>query len=449
MKLVKSLLLGSAAGLLAVASAQAADLPYKKAAPVEYVKICDAHGAGFFYIPGTDTCLKVGGDVEFYYSFVGNKKTFSGYTAAGKVGTANTARLTNSDGVKARGRVQLDARNTTAWGTLRTFVSVQVDHTTGIEHANASTGGGDGASVDKAYIQFAGFTAGRYQSVFDFYADNWNHWDLDDSDTSVNGLAYTATFGGGFSASLSVEDRADRLGNYSAGTSGLAINTTGDQVPDIVGQINLSQGWGQVQLSAAAHEESSFLTAVAGSGSSLANKTTWGYAVQGGVEVNLPMLAAGDQLWVEGAYTDGALAYNQINSTRGTSYIQTFNGGVIQTDYDAIWTGSAATGYSLKSPTSWSVMAAFQHYFTPTIIGRLTGSYVKVDYSSGAALAALTSSWNRIKVGPQLVWMPVAGFQVGVETLYIRQDDKFPIAVTGVKKDEDGYEATIHIERDF
>ena len=61
MKVVKSLLLGSAAGLLTVAGAQAADLPVRKAAPVNYVRICDAYGAGFFYIPGTDTCLKVGG----------------------------------------------------------------------------------------------------------------------------------------------------------------------------------------------------------------------------------------------------------------------------------------------------------------------------------------------------------------------------------------------------
>jgi hypothetical protein len=50
MKVVKSLLLGSAAGLLTVAGAQAADLPTRKAAPVEYVRICDAYGAGFFYI---------------------------------------------------------------------------------------------------------------------------------------------------------------------------------------------------------------------------------------------------------------------------------------------------------------------------------------------------------------------------------------------------------------
>src|SRR5262245_27729123 len=32
-----------------------------KAKPVEYVRVCSLYGAGFFYIPGTDTCLKIGG----------------------------------------------------------------------------------------------------------------------------------------------------------------------------------------------------------------------------------------------------------------------------------------------------------------------------------------------------------------------------------------------------
>ena len=57
MKMVKSLLLGTAAGFVAIAGAQAADLPVK-AKPVQYVKICSLYGAGFYYIPGTDTCAE-------------------------------------------------------------------------------------------------------------------------------------------------------------------------------------------------------------------------------------------------------------------------------------------------------------------------------------------------------------------------------------------------------
>ena len=64
MKLVKSLLLGSATALVAVSGASAADLGVKKPAAVEYVKVCNTYGAGFFFIPGSNTCLKVGRSEE-------------------------------------------------------------------------------------------------------------------------------------------------------------------------------------------------------------------------------------------------------------------------------------------------------------------------------------------------------------------------------------------------
>ena len=71
MTMIKSLILGSAAGLVAMSGAQAADLPVKAKA-VEYVRICSLYGAGFFYIPGTDTCIKLGGYVRVDTTFNGN-----------------------------------------------------------------------------------------------------------------------------------------------------------------------------------------------------------------------------------------------------------------------------------------------------------------------------------------------------------------------------------------
>ena len=71
MKMVKSLILGSAAGLVAMSGAQAADLPVKAKA-VEYVRICSLYGAGFFYIPGTDTCIKLGGYLRVETAFNGS-----------------------------------------------------------------------------------------------------------------------------------------------------------------------------------------------------------------------------------------------------------------------------------------------------------------------------------------------------------------------------------------
>jgi len=63
MNIVKNLLLGTTAGFVAVAGAQAADMPVK-AKPVQSVKICSLYGDGFYYIPGTDTCIKMGGYVR-------------------------------------------------------------------------------------------------------------------------------------------------------------------------------------------------------------------------------------------------------------------------------------------------------------------------------------------------------------------------------------------------
>ena len=74
---MRSLLLGSAAGLVAVAGAQAADLPVK-AKPVEYVKICSLYGVGFYYIPGTDMCLKIGGWVRAEYAYGDNGNMTNG-----------------------------------------------------------------------------------------------------------------------------------------------------------------------------------------------------------------------------------------------------------------------------------------------------------------------------------------------------------------------------------
>ena len=95
MKMVKSLLLGSAAGLVAVAGAQAADLPVK-AKPVQYVKICSLYGVGFYYIPGTDMCIKVGGWVRAEAAWGTNDSSVGTY-----IGDRITAAPATPGGVSA------------------------------------------------------------------------------------------------------------------------------------------------------------------------------------------------------------------------------------------------------------------------------------------------------------------------------------------------------------
>jgi hypothetical protein len=97
MKMVKSLLLGSAAGLVAVAGAQAADLPVK-AKPVEYVKVCSLYGAGYYYMPGTDICLKLGGYIRYQATWNPGSSITSGPMS--NTGGRNT-RLTRTTSVSA------------------------------------------------------------------------------------------------------------------------------------------------------------------------------------------------------------------------------------------------------------------------------------------------------------------------------------------------------------
>src|SRR3979411_3531579 len=64
------IILGSAAAILAAGGIHAAALPVKAKA-VEYVKICSIYGAGFWFIPGTDTCVKLGGYLRADTTFNG------------------------------------------------------------------------------------------------------------------------------------------------------------------------------------------------------------------------------------------------------------------------------------------------------------------------------------------------------------------------------------------
>src|SRR5215210_196478 len=356
MKLVKSLLLGSAAGLAAVAGAQAADLPVGKAAPVEYVRVCAAYGVGFFYIPGTDTCLRVSGRARFEYN-------------------VESQRAKNADvtGFRSLGRINLDARTQTAYGTLRAFVRLEIARRTGQFHSGTAIRQGNAEPatgvdffgqaqhqilLDKAFIQFAGVTAGRATSFFDFYANDLGFFGIGGGSdrASTNLLAYTASFGSGWSATLSLEDPVERrypvvtnLGGaalvagstlFSAAAApiqifdpitGLPINSAfvGQQqrnaMPDIVAAVRVDQPWGSAQLSGIVHQISAIGAtiptnpAVAGVVGTTPNlfqgatffgfrpDTEYGYGIQAGVKVNLPMIAPGDLLYLQGVYARGCI----------------------------------------------------------------------------------------------------------------------------------------------
>ena len=511
MKLVKSLLLSSAAGITAVASAQAADLPFRKAAPVEYVRVCDYTGAGYFYLPGTDTCLKFEGYAQgnaayvntgrFYApsvrtTFAAGVNPFVGQRAAiDNTGVIVNDRNRDQSGLKTEGRLAVDARTQTAYGTLRTYVRFQADAAGGIYTGNPAgaaisnpvgTPGGiqNTAYIDKAFVQFAGFTAGRVQSAFDFYADNYNYEGIANSDVSTEVFQYTATFGGGFSATISIEDptaRRNGVRNTIDPTSGVlnaagtftSFNTTnvnfgGEQIPEIVGVIRLDQAWGAAQLSGAYHQVNLVQTnsvATAAGGALIGVPTTSvgrdGFAVQAGVQIKLPMLAAGDQLWLEGAYTNGAYRYIDSSSNLNSGVNSGLLGGFVHQDADAIAFRNANGSYSVSLVEGYSVMGAFQHYFTPNFYDVVFGSYIDVSYGNRARNTDWTAgglgNGSEYRIGNQFIWTPVNNLIAGIEVLYAHLDQTLahnpgaPATAlpANVRKDPSAFEARVRLERDF
>ncbi len=470
MKLVKSLLLGTAAGLMAVTGSMAADLPSRKAAPAEYVRVCSAYGAGFFFIPGSDTCLQLSGRVRAQYQW-----------------GDSYSRNDNTTGFRSMLRFGMDARTQTEYGTVRAVARLSVERRTGY----ATTGSGVRAgtvivaggvdtigrintqvNIEAAFIQFAGITAGRAGSFFDFMGVDEYHG-LAYSAVTTNLLAYTASFGGGFSATLSIEDSNERRYASSAfdRTTGVGISFTENIVgglavlpgtwtapvflplqrsrsADFVGNLRLEQGWGSAQLSAAI---------VSHNNSAGAPAEKLGYAIQGGLRFNLPALAAGSNLQLNAAYGQAANSYVFSNAwTGGTNNgfgaAGTGKISVSTSDQVYVWNG---VSYSVSQAKAWSVAGALQHFWTPRVRSTFGMSYYAVDYAGFMNTAGTSRfrDYGVFTVMGNLIWSPVRNMDIGVEVLYSTVNVKgLPVAATnvpGLTKKDDALVARLRIQRDF
>ncbi len=443
MKLVKSLLLGSAAGFAAVAGAQAADLPMKKAAPVEYVRVCSAHGAGFFYIPGSDTCIKIGGRVRAEVLY-----------------RQTDARGEDAIGWRSRGQMDFDARTSTSYGTVRAFVRYEMTRNSGTPYGNTQADLFNG-EIARAFVQFAGLTAGRAVSFFDFSeGTNWGTLRFSDG-VVVNLLAYTATFGNGFSATVAIEDPANRraigadVGSAVYGFTNLSgtSNIGGTRVPDVVANVRIDQAWGSAQLSGVLHEIRTGDGWYYGATFDSQPDSKYGYAIGLGVKVNLPMLAPGDYLWLNATYADGALGYmgfDGSNNNRGYSV-----GGTRFFYSDAAVVYDGFDGFDIETSKGWQVSAGFQHYWVPTFRSSIFGSYAQVDGVEAADSQWIIPDLTEYRIGAQAVWSPVKNLDIGLEGLYVHAENKGRVIdpasglLTTSKVSNDSWEARLRVQRDF
>jgi Porin subfamily len=449
MKTVKSLLLGAAAGLVATAGAQAADLPVK-AKPVEYVKVCSAYGAGFYYIPGTDICLRVGGylwgDIEYNDRGYGVQANGTGFNRD------------NGDSYvtfRVRNVIQFDARTNTEYGTLRSYFSGGWQYTTynnGISSTTSFNATGINQSYsttlatnwewfyDRAFIQFAGLTMGYVGSFFDFDPSLVIDQQSSKSFKFTPAFAYTAQFGSGISATLSFEDTTSRRslikghdgGAYTVGTVLNGQNHySGEYVPAIVGNLRVDQAWGDAQISGAAFRVSCTNTTsgvVAAQDHNCTGGTTlfkdkWGYAALGGVNFKTPFTGAGDSFQVEGAWAKGGPEWVGASANPYTNIgfliyrtIQS-NGGPGGPTVGLLDAFLSPTG-SLDLSTSYSVNAEFRHFWTPALRSSVAYGYFKTKMPASATLFGYPD-FHQQQVTANLIWSPVKNLDLGLEGFWI------------------------------
>jgi len=401
MTLIKSLLLGSAAGIVAVASAQAADLPTRKG-PVaaEYVRICSITVAGApvvgFVLPGSDTCVKLsgyitgqieGGNLSDGY-FITNANNHFRDQAGVIIGQRSTqgirgTELRDSFGFTTRYNLTLDAVSNTAYGPLVAHGEYQFNFGTGFD--NTGAGGSDGG-LNRAYVTWAGLTAGKIDSFFSFTGGGlaWANFFSPDRKgfNQPDVLAYTASFGGGFAATISIESPG--FGSIGANAAGPIIQAGGSnmgflgsavqggtRIPDIVAALSVHQAWGAAQISGVAHNVRA--ASLQGDGATL---DTWGWALDAGVSFNIPSMP-GTTIGVTGAWSRNAAWYSGLpDGMWGENGAVNGNGqAMLLADAYANGNGTWAT------PEAWSISGWAQFALNPQVTLGVEGSYGQVSWS--------------------------------------------------------------------
>jgi hypothetical protein len=281
---MKRVLLGSAAGILATATAQAADLPVKKAAAVQYVRVCTAYGAGFFEIPGTDMCVKLTGQklgIDFSTSIPKDALVLSQGANGTYAQTYFNKSAADYIGYTTTARSGVDVRSPTEYGTLRAVALLRIDLKHGTNSALPPAGTGSAApTCYRCYIEWAGFLAGNGASAWPYLNEDDVFGSLIDSKISITLVQYSWKAPGGWSGSFSFEDPAKHFagGNYGSTEAGLNLGAQGGaaftgatpattaftlgaavtygptRFWDMVGVVNLEGDWGNATVRGALHQ---------------------------------------------------------------------------------------------------------------------------------------------------------------------------------------------------
>ena len=221
---VKNFLCASAAVFSFASAAQAADaIVAPEPEAVEYVRVCDAYGAGYFYIPGTETCLRIHGYLR--YDVKGGDNVYAKRLSQLERDTYD---------MKSRFELRFSTASETDLGILKTYADVRYDWNNG---ENGASG-----QLRFAYIELGGLRLGLDESKFvtftGYLGDVMNDDVILAGGTRTNAISYSFKGGNGFSAVIALEQ---------GGNGDSDVNVTiDDYTPHVVGGLKFAQSWGSI-----------------------------------------------------------------------------------------------------------------------------------------------------------------------------------------------------------
>ena len=441
---LKTVLLGSAAALVATGAAQAADLPVKKAAAaVQYVEVCPVYGAGFYKLPGTDICIRHFGYVKFGVGFQ-DKREYVDPDGEVRILSGGS----NTTGWQWSVRPGWDFRSPTEWGTLRAVVQLRVDMRAGTyENRDPNLMGTQRVNnmVHRGYIEWAGFTIGKAGT-------NFVYWDQDDVISAIGGepkesipmmITYTLPLGAGIKATIGLETTDQWTEDYiilrPPAVDALAFGPfVGFGGWDIVGSLSAEGPWGNAKIAGLWHFQQLAIADFTGRGADPWSRehTSGAYGILGGITFMLPQLGQGDQLLLEAMYckgvshgcggTGGGAANTATQFERSGQYLE----GLQRFDVDGyIVANATGRGFSIADTKWWGFAGQFRHYWAPLWRTNIMGSYQKIETPAIAKRFNLEDGglgdarvWD---VGANLIWgRNRRTAEIGVELLYksVNQD---------------------------
>ncbi|WP_075290685.1 porin [Pararhizobium arenae] len=318
---IKALLAGSAAAFSFVSASHAADaIVAAEPEPMEYVRVCDAYGEGYFYIPGSETCLKIGGYVRFELGL--GDDPYDGEDIGWSTFT--------------RGSLEFDARNETEIGTVRSFIELRSESS-------------NDTYINAAFIEAGGFRAGYADSRFDTWLDSAGNIINDDvidyTGDRTNQVSYVYEGSNGFSALIGLEEGA---GTYETGFAPVPeVSYTQDNNLGIIGGVKYEQDWGGI--------------------SAVGGYDTFAESFAGKVRVDITFNDV-FSAWVMGGYQSDWDNDNGPGGTRRLNYFGAWNG-----DW-AAWGGFAMQA---TEKASFNAQAAYEE--DGTFAGALNMEYAVAD----------------------------------------------------------------------